>query len=97
MSWNFLQIHLLEPNSCYIALQTAGDISLYMYTNKTKSARFKQGGLSTLKKKASEISRPVPIHRQQYLIYWNQCQQKHRENVDWYWQVVDYMEIWTSW
>ena len=54
----------------------------------------KGGALSTL---SGKLSRPVHILQQQYLIYWKQYQQMHREYWDFCWQFLDHMEIWSLW
>ena len=57
-----------------------------IYANKTEFMCFKKEG-------ASEISRPVYIPQQQYLIYWKWYQNTLIEGVDSYWLITDHKEI----
>ena len=79
------QLHSME--------QAAGGISSYMNANKTNFMYLKKKRHLCFKWQASEVSRPVHIAWQQYLIYWKWCQHISYEVSGCYWLVIDYMEI----
>ena len=68
--------------------QAAKSIGLYVNWNK-RVYTFGTRSHFDLKWQASEIQRPVHIDRQQYLIYWKQCQYMHSEA----WTAIDRLSI----
>ena len=64
-----LQIHLLMSNGLHSLEQTVRGIDLHK-KDKTEFMSFNQdGALSTFNVKNTQISRPIHIPQQQYLIY----------------------------
>ena len=49
--------------------QAARDIGLYVNADQTEFLCLKDGAISTLNGKTSEVNRPIHIHQLQYLIY----------------------------
>ena len=72
--------------------QAAGVIGVYMNANKTEFMSHLH-----FKWQASEITRPVHILQQQYLIYWKWCQHAPSKGMNCYWQVINHMEIRSLW